>query len=112
MSADRSRWSSWQPATRFVLSPHGITAIESYRAKAVGSPPRISSDFEPGRWTWAESLQLHHEDALYLGEVLGGAKTLDGIIAGFQACGRKPDEILAALQRLVDAGLLSTMNAS
>lgn len=99
--------SSWQSATRFALSPHGITALELYRSDAVGTPPRVGPYFEDVRRFWAESQRLHHDDTIYLGEILGGAKTLGGIVEALRACGRERDHSLAALMRLFDAGLIS-----
>lgn len=99
--------SSWQGTTRFALSPKGITAVELYRLHALGTPPRVGLYFESMRKDWAESRRLHHDDTLYLGEILGGAKTLEGIVEALRACGREPDDSLAALSRLLDAGLIS-----
>ncbi len=99
--------SSWQSATQFALSPEGITAVELYRSCAVGSPPRVGPYFEGVRRFWAESQRLHHDDTIYLGEVLGGAKTVEGIVEALRACGRERDHSLAALRRLLDAGLIS-----
>ncbi len=99
--------SSWQSATRFALSPEGITAVELYRSFAVGTPPRVGPYFEEMRRFWAESKRLQHDDTIYLGEVLGGAKTLEGIVEALEACGRERDHSLAALMRLFNAGLIS-----
>ena len=98
--------SGWQSATRFALSPHGITAVELYRSYA-GTPPRVGPYFEDVRRFWAESLELDHDDTIYLGEILGGAKTVDGIVEALRACGREREQSLAALRRLLDAGLIS-----
>ncbi len=106
-----SAGSSEQSATRFVLSPEGITAVELYRSSAVGTPPRVGPYFENVRRFWAESLKLDQDDTLYLGEVLGGAKTLDGIVEALRTCGRERDHSLAALRRLLDAGLISVITS-
>jgi len=99
--------SGWQSATRFALSPHGITAVELYRSYAVGTPPRVGPYFGGRAPVLGGVAGVDHDDTIYLGEILGGAKTVDGIVEALRACGRERDQSLAALRRLLDAGLIS-----
>ena len=48
------------------------------------------------------------DDGLYLGEVGGGPVGLEQIVESLQSCGKTRKDALTALERLLDAGLIST----
>jgi len=98
----------WPRSQRFTLSAQGLAAEESYQSSIVAS--RLAegrASFDSARASWAAALHLESEDGLYLSEVKEGPKTMQQIVEGLETCGKTKKEAIAALERLVDAGLVS-----
>ena len=107
--------SSWEPTPvprfgsrdRFSLAPAGRIAEASYRSHIVTSRARPGRrSFDAARSAWATSLGLEPDDGVYLGELLPGAVNLSKIVAALTVCGKKRTDAMAALARLMDAGLI------
>lgn len=103
----------WPRAQRFSLSTLGVEAEERYRgtigdARAEGG----RASFELARGQWAKAHGIQPEDGVYLGEVRSGPMNLAALVTAVDACGHTRSDVLAALGRLVDAGLLLTASAA
>jgi hypothetical protein len=99
----------WPRSHRFALSERGRTAELEYREKIVtarAEPGRAS--FDAARTAWAASHGLNVDDGLYLAELAGGPVTLPQIVAALETCGKNRVDAIAALERLADAGMISS----
>ena len=109
MLQDRSPRRRWPRSQRFGLTDKGRDAEASYRSSIVSSRTQEGrASFDAARSTWAESFRLLPDDGLYLGEVASGPINLEQIVEALEACGKTRRDALPALERLFDAGLIST----
>ena len=91
----------------FSLTSAGRAAEASYRSQIVTSRVRAGrASFDEARAAWATPLGLQPDDGAYLGELRGGALNLGKITAALAVCGKKRIDTIAALERLLDAGLV------
>ncbi len=91
----------------FSLTPAGRSAEASYRAQIVSSRAHSGrASFDAARTAWAASLGLDPDDGAYLGELRGGPLKLGKIAEALAVCGKKRVDAVAALERLLDAGLV------
>ena len=99
----------WPRSQRFVLSPRGVEAETQYRELIVASRSSGGrASFDQARAAWAATYQLQPDDGLYLAEVGAGPTNLPKLIAALETCGKTRPDAIAALERLVDAGFIST----
>jgi hypothetical protein len=107
MFKDPPRRRRWPRAQQFILSERGNAAEASYRSTIVASRAQEGrASFDAARSAWAYSFGIEPDDGLYLGEVRGSRKTLDQIAEAIETCGKTRMHTLAALERLVDSGLV------
>lgn len=66
------------------------------------------ASFDQARAAWAGTYQLEADDGLYLAEFKSGPTNLPKLIAALETCGKTRSDAIAALERLVDTGFLST----
>jgi hypothetical protein len=95
---------------RFALAPEGRKAEAAYRALIVAArkdPARGA--FDAARAAWADALALAPDDGVYLGELRGRDASLVEIAQALLPCGLKRVDATAALERLVDAGLVTAL---
>ncbi len=96
--------------SRFVLAPQGRVAEVAYRAGIVAArvqPGRRA--FDAARSAWATPLDLQPDDGVYLGQLRAGSASLRELVAALVDCGMRRADALAALGRLVDAGLVEAV---
>jgi hypothetical protein len=99
----------WPRSQQFTLSPLGSEAEASYRATIVASRTESGrASFDAARMAWATSFRVEPDDGIYLGEVAAGPLRLEKIVAALEACGKTRKDAQAAIERLFDAGLMST----
>ncbi len=109
MLQDPSPRRRWPRSQRFTLTDKGRGAEESYRSTIVSSRTQEGrASFDAARSTWAEFFRIQPDDGLYLGEVGGGPIKLEQIVEALEACGKTRKDALTALERLFDAGFIST----
>lgn len=98
----------WPRSQRFTLSPTGAEAERSYRELIVASRSTSGrASFDAARTEWAKALSLQPDDGLYLAEVAAGPIGLSKIIEALETCGKTKKDAITAVERLVDAGLIS-----
>ena len=96
------------PARRpFTLAPTGRAAEASYRAVIVAARQRPGrTAFDAARVEWAEELGLEPDDGIYLGELLIAPRSVHQLTEALVICGKSRSDTMAAVGRLVDAGLI------
>jgi hypothetical protein len=109
-STPRRRWPRSQ---LFSLSAKGGDAEAQYRSSIIASRAQEGrSSFDAARSAWAQTFQVQPDDGLYLGEARGGPIKLEQLVTALESCGKTRKDALAAVERLLDAGLLSMESAS
>lgn len=109
MWSDPSPKRRWPRSQRFALSPKGVDAERAYREAVVASRAQEGrGSFEATCASWAEAFHLKADDGAYLGELRDAGQTLNELVKALEACGKSRSDVLQALERLEDAGLLST----
>ena len=92
----------WPRSQRFQLSPAGREAGADYRAAIVASRAESGRrSFETAGTDWAARLSLVPADALYLGELQDGPRTVEQIALALDGCGPQRSEVRATVERLV-----------
>ena len=100
----------WPRSQRFQLSPAGREAGADYRAAIVASRAESGRrSFETAGTDWAARLSLVPADALYLGELQDGPRTVEQIALALDGCGPQRSEVLAAVERLVQLGMVEAV---
>ena len=113
MLGDRPTRMRWPRAQRFILSPQGVEAERSYRESIVASRATEGrTSFDAARSQWASAHRVQPDDGLYLGEVSAGPIGLGQLVEALESCGKTRKDAIAAVERLVDAGLISTLGES
>src|SRR5262249_1165466 len=94
---------------RFALTDKGRDAEASDRSTIVSSRSQEGrAPFDATRSTWPESFRVQPDDGLYLGAVGGAPIHLEHIGEAVETGGKASKDALTALERLFDAGLIST----
>jgi hypothetical protein len=110
---DRPRPLRWPRSQRFGLSATGAEAEASYRSLIVASRAQSGrASFDAARAAWAGTYRLQADDGLYLAEVAPGGVNLTQIIAALETCGKTRPDAIAAMERLLDAGLIAPLNSA
>jgi hypothetical protein len=99
----RKRWARGQ---RFAVSAAGAEAEESYRNAVLGARSSGRSALESALSAWASPRGLAAGDGVILAELSGKQLNLPGLCEALEVTGIVPDEVRAALGRLVDAGIV------
>lgn len=100
----------WNRSQRFVLSPRGREVEEEYLTRIVASRENAGRDrdsFDAARTTWAQVHRLQPDDGLYLAEIRPGPLNVAQLIERLVACGKSRNDAIAAMERLVDSGLVA-----
>lgn len=98
----------WPRTTRFGLSELGGIAARAYLDTIVAARAEQGRrSFDAARSTWAETHRIQPEDGLYLREMVAGPVTLIELVERLEGCGPERRDCIAALDRLVSAGLVS-----
>ena len=109
---DRPRPLRWPRSQRFTLSSTGTEAESSYRSLIVASRAQAGrASFDAARAAWAGTYHLQADDGLYLAEVAAGGVNLSQIIAALETCGKTRTDAIAAMERLIDAGLIAPLSS-
>ncbi len=105
---DRPRRVPWSRSHRFTISGRGSEAEAAYRDLIVASRSQEGrASFDSARADWAKSFNLHPDDGLYLAEVGAGPVRLHEIVEALESCGKNRKDAIAAMERLVELGLIS-----
>lgn len=107
MEEERPTKRRWPRSQRFSLSEKGTEAAAAYMATIVASRSESGrASYDAARTQWAQAYGIQPDDGLYLAEVRSGPIRLEHILAALESTGETRKDALAALERLLDAGLL------
>lgn len=101
--SDRKRWPRGQ---KFTLSAAGAAAEEAYRSAVVGARASGRSALESALAGWAGPWRVAPGDGVILAELSGKRVGLSHLCDALETSGIVPDEVRAAIGRLVDAGIV------
>jgi hypothetical protein len=102
-SEGRKRWARGQ---KFTLSAAGAEAEEAYRTAVLGARASGRSALESALAAWATPRGVAPGDGVILAELSGKRVGLPRLSEALETTGIAPDEVRAALGRLVDAGIV------
>lgn len=106
--ADKPAKRKWPRSQRFTLSEKGMAAEQEYRTSIERARDQGGrAAFEAARTTWATTYKVEPDDGAYLGELRGGPHQVAKIVDALYTSGKTRPEAYEALERLLDAGLLS-----
>jgi hypothetical protein len=102
----RKRWARGQ---RFAVSASGTDAEAAYRNAVLGARSSGRSALEAALSAWATPRGLAPGDGVVLAELSGKRLNVPALCEALEPTGIVPDEVRAALGRLVDAGIVEAV---
>jgi hypothetical protein len=105
-SEGRKRWPRGQ---KFTLSAAGAEAEEAYRSAVSGARASGRSALETALAGWATPRRVAPGDGVILAELSGKRVGLSRLCEALEVTGIVPDEVRAAVGRLVDAGIVEAV---
>lgn len=108
---DRPGKMRWRGSDWFALSESGQRRQSEYQERIVearGEGGRHS--YDTARLAWARDVGVEPEDGVYLSELNDGSVKLSTLVDALESCGKSKRDALAALGRLVDAGLVQVVD--
>lgn len=99
----RKRWARGQ---KFTLSAVGAAAELEYRNVVTGARSSGRTSLEAALVAWATPLGLAPGDGVILAELSGKRVGFSVVCDALETSGMPPDEVRAAIGRLVDAGIV------
>jgi len=110
---DKPSHKRWPRAQKFHLLPSGAEAETRYREAIVAARTTGGREaFDAARADWAKTAALQPGDGTFLGELLDGDLTLPELVKAVESSGITRQETHAAIDRLVEAGLLQPLPVS
>jgi hypothetical protein len=99
----------WPRGQKFALSPAGIELEESYRNAVSGSRASGRTALEAALSSWAGAARVAPGDGVVLAELRGKRLGVGDLARALEQAGIAPDEVRAAVGRLVDAGAVAPL---
>jgi hypothetical protein len=99
----------WPRGQKFALTPAGETADAGYRDAVALARASGRSALESALTAWATPLGLRPGDGVVLAELRNGRLGVPDLCSRLEPADIAPDEVRAALHRLVDAGLVEAI---
>jgi hypothetical protein len=99
----------WPRGQKFALSPVGAAAQEEYRAAVLAARAGGRSGLESALAAWAAPRGVAPADGVILTELSGKRLGVGDLCESLEATGIVPDEVRAAIGRLVEAGIVEPL---
>jgi hypothetical protein len=99
----------WPRGQKFTVSDAGLEVEESYRATVTAARSSGRPALEAALAAWSEPRGLSPGDGIVLSELRGKRLGLPDLCRGLEAAGIEPDEVRAAVGRLVTAGAVQAL---
>jgi hypothetical protein len=99
----------WPRGQKFTVSDAGLEVEESYRATVGEARSSGRSALEAALAAWAGPRNLSPGDGVVLSELRGKRLGLSDLCRGLETAGIEPDEVRAAVGRLVTAGAVQPL---
>jgi hypothetical protein len=100
----------WPRGQKFALSPIGAVAQEDYRAAVSGSRASGRAALDSALAAWAAPRGVAPADGVILAELSGKRLGLGDLCESLETAGIVPDEVRAAIGRLVAAGIVEPLS--
>jgi hypothetical protein len=99
----------WPRGQKFTVSDAGVEVEEAYRAVVTEARTSGRSALEAALAAWASPRGLSPGDGVVLSELRGKRLGLPDLCRGLETTGIPPDEVRAAIGRLVAAGAVQPL---
>jgi len=99
----------WPRGQKFALSPAGEAAESGYREAVASARAAGRTALESTLAAWAAPLGVRAGDGVVLSELRAGRLGVPDLVNRLDTAGIAPDEVRAALQRLVEAGVVGAI---
>ncbi|HVI93467.1 MAG TPA: hypothetical protein VM753_05645 [Anaeromyxobacter sp.] len=97
----------WPRGQKFTLSPEGGVAEEAYRAAVATARASGRAALDAALAAWAAPLGVQPGDGIVLSELRQARRGIPELSRALEEAGIAPDEVRAAIERLVGAGAVS-----
>jgi hypothetical protein len=99
----------WPRGQKFSLTEVGASAEAAYRTAVAEARGGGRSALDGALQAWAQPHGLAPNDGVVLGELRDGKAGVTDLVRGLEPAGFAPEEIRAAIERLVTAALLEPL---
>ncbi|HSM93882.1 MAG TPA: hypothetical protein VLT47_13450 [Anaeromyxobacteraceae bacterium] len=99
----------WPRGQRFALTDTGTSAEADYRTAVAESRASGRAVLEGALAAWAEPKGVAPKDGVVLGELRSGRSAMTELVRELEPAGFAPDDVRAAIERLVAAALLAPL---
>lgn len=99
----------WPRGQKFTLSPSGTAAESDYRAAVTSSRASGRAALDSALAAWAATRGVAPADGVVLSELSGKRLGLAALCESLEPAGIVPDEVRAAIGRLVEAGIVDPL---
>jgi hypothetical protein len=99
----------WPRGQRFSLSARGAETAEAYRATVQQARAMGRGALEAAERSWAAPHGLLPGDGVVLAEFAPGRRAIAEVARSLEGCGATADEVRAAVERLVAAGMIEPL---
>lgn len=106
LNGARGETKRWPRGQRFTLSPTGTEAERAYRAAVLGARASGRAVLDSALSAWATPRGISPADGVLLAELSGKCVGVAALCEAVEPAGIVPDEVRAAIARLVAAGIV------
>lgn len=107
LHAKKTDGKRWPRGQKFSLSPAGVELEESYRMAVSASRTSGRAVMDAALATWAATAKVSPGDGIVLSELREKRLGVADLCRALEQAGIEPDEVRAAVGRLVDAGAVA-----
>lgn len=110
-TADRPRL-KWPRSQRFILSPTGQGAFQSWKDALAAAQGQGKTAFDSAQQAWAKSAGVEPDDVTVLSELADSqGKRLEDVVAALQDLGASREQVKSSVERLYSAQLVDPVSA-
>ncbi len=102
----------WPRGQKFALSPVGAEAQSAYHAAVLGARASGRAALDSALAAWAAPRGVAPADGAIVAELAGKRLGLPALCEALETTGIAPDEVRAAIGRLVEAGIVDPLPPS
>jgi hypothetical protein len=99
----------WPRGQKFALSPVGTQAQDAYHAAVLGARASGRAALDSALAAWAAPRGVAPVDGTILAELAGKRLGIGALCEALETTGIAPDEVRAAIGRLVEAGIVDPL---
>jgi hypothetical protein len=99
----------WPRGQKFALTENGLSAEAAYRTAVTEMRGSGRSVLDGALAAWATPLGVAPKDGVVLEQLRGGKSGVSDVLRELEPAGFQPDEVRAAIERLVAAQMISPL---